>query len=416
MTAISLFTGVGGLDFGFEAAGFCTAVAVEVDPVACRSIRRNRPDWKVIEKDIHDTDSSEILGVAHLRPGECDVLIGGPPCQPFSKSSYWVNGDSSRLEDPRADTLGAFLRVVRDSQPRAFLLENVYGLVYRGKDEGLRHLLDGIARVNREVGTSYRVSWKLLNAAHFGVPQSRERVFLIGARDGREFEFPAATHGSPAEQGLADDLEPYRTAWDAIGDLPTVPNDSSLEVGGKWGALLPTIPEGKNYLWHTNRGGGLRLFGWRTRYWSFLLKLAKDQPAWTIQAQPGSAIGPFHWNDRKLTAHEMCRLQTFPDGLVFDCGRTNVQKLLGNAVPSLLAEVLAREIRRQLLDDATDPSPLKLIPPVRSPIPPPEPVRSVPTQYRQLVAEHADHPGTRKRQRQGIQTHRLEPDPLVASN
>lgn len=416
MTAISLFTGVGGLDFGFEAAGFRTVAAVEMDPVACRAIRRNRPVWKVIEKDIHDTDSSEILGAAHLRPSECDALIGGPPCQPFSKSSYWVNGDSSRLEDPRADTLGAFLRVVRDAQPRAFLLENVYGLVYKGKDEGLRHLLDGVARVNREVGTSYRVSWKLLNAAHFGVPQLRERVFLIGSRDGREFEFPAATHGSSVEQGLAGDLEPYRTAWDAIGDLPVAPNDSSLEVGGKWGALLPAIPEGKNYLWHTNRGGGLRLFGWRTRYWSFLLKLAKDQPAWTIQAQPGSAIGPFHWNDRKLTAREMCRLQTVPDGLVFDCGRTNVQKLLGNAVPSLLAEVLAREIRRQLLDDATDPSPLKLMPPVRVPIPPTEPVRAVPTQYRQLVAEHADHPGTRKRQRPGIQAHRRESDPPAASN
>ena len=402
MTTISLFTGVGGLDFGFEVAGFRTAVALEMDPVACRSIRRNRPDWTLIEKDIHDTDSSEILVAAHLKPGECDVLIGGPPCQPFSKSSYWVNGDSSRLEDPRADTLSAYLRVIRDTQPRAFLLENVYGLIYKGKDEGLRHLVDGIARINGHAGTSYRVSWKLLNAAHFGVPQMRERVFLIGSREGRKFEFPPPTHGSPVEQERADGPEPYRTAWDAIGDLPVAPNESSLEVGGKWGALLPTIPEGKNYLWHTNRGGGLRLFGWRTRYWSFLLKLAKDQPAWTIQAQPGSAIGPFHWSNRKLTAHEMCRLQTFPDGLAFDCGRTHVQKLLGNAVPSLLAEVLAREIRHQLLDDPAEPSPLKLMPPVRSPIPPLEPVRPVPMQYRQLVAEHADHPGSRKRQPQGV--------------
>ena len=402
MTTISLFTGVGGLDFGFEAAGFRTAVALEMDPVACRSIRRNRPDWTLIERDIHDTDSSEILVAAHLGPGECDVLIGGPPCQPFSKSSYWVNGDSSRLQDPRADTLSAYLRVIRDTRPRAFLLENVYGLVYKGKDEGLRHLLDGIARINRDVGTSYRVRWKLLNAAHFGVPQKRERVFLIGSREGRKFEFPSPTHGSPAEQALADGSEPCRTAWDAIGDLSIAPNEASLEVGGKWGALLPTIPEGKNYLWHTNRGGGLRLFGWRTRYWSFLLKLAKDQPAWTIQAQPGSAIGPFHWSNRKLTAREMCRLQTFPEGLAFDCGRTNVQKLLGNAVPSLLAEVLARAIRHQLLDDPAEPSPLKLMPPVRSPIPPLEPVRPVPMQYRQLVAEHADHPGARKRQPQGV--------------
>ena len=230
-------------------------------------------------------------------------------------------GDALRLDDPRADTLTAYLRVLRDTKPRAFLLENVYGLVYKGKDEGLRYLLDGVARINREAGTNYQVSWKLLNAARYGVPQIRERVFLIGSRDGGSFEFPLPTHDPPGDLEFFDLHEPYRTAWDAIGDLPEDPSDPSLEVGGKWGALLPSIPEGQNYLWHTNRGGGLRLFGWRTRYWSFLLKLAKSQPSWTIQAQPGSAIGPFHWRSRKLTTREMCRLQTFPDDVGFDCGR-----------------------------------------------------------------------------------------------
>src|SRR5262249_18489369 len=113
---------------------------------------------------------------------------------------------------------------------------------------------------------------------------------------------------------------------------------------------LPSIPEGENYLWHTARGGGMPLFGWRTRYWSFLLKLAKDRPAWTIQAQPGPATGPFHWTNRRLSSQELCRLQTFPDGLQFDCGRNDVQRMLGNAVPSLVAEVIAREIRGQLLE------------------------------------------------------------------
>ena len=88
--------------------------------------------------------------------------------------------------------------------------------------------------------------------------------------------------------------------------------ERTLTVGGKWADLLPTIPEGQNYLWHTNRGGGSQLFGWRTRYWSFLLKLAKNLPSWTIQAHPGSSIGPFHWRNRKLSVPEMCRLQTFP--------------------------------------------------------------------------------------------------------
>lgn len=138
------------------------------------------------------------------------------------------------------------------------------------------------------------------------------------------------------------------------------------------------------------------MFGWRTRYWSFLLKLAKNQPSWTIQAQPGSSIGPFHWTNRKLTAHEMSRLQTFPDGLAFSCGRTEVQRMLGNAVPSLLAEVLAREIRRQLLDSPSTGS-LKLLPPRRSPTPEPEPLVAVPQKYHHLAGPHADHPGTRKK-------------------
>ncbi len=204
------------------------------------------------------------------------------------------------------------------------------------------------------------------------------------------------THCQPDEIGLFKDLEPYRTAWDAIGDLPEHPNEASIAMTGKWADLLPSIPEGQNYLWHTNRLGGINLFGWRTRYWSFMLKLAKDQPSWTIQAQPGSSIGPFHWKNRKLSAQEMCRLQTFPDGLEFDCGRTDIQKMLGNAVPSLLAEVLAREIRCQLLDDPAKDLPLSLMPQIRLPVPAPEPVSRVPEKYLSLVGNHADHPGTKK--------------------
>ena len=393
LNAISLYTGVGGLDFGFEAAGFTTAVAVELDPVACRTIRLNRPDWHVIERDIHAVSSAEILEMAGLGVGEADVLIGGPPCQPFSKSSYWVNGDAQRLDDPRADTLTAYLRVLHDTKPKTFLLENVYGLAYKRKDEGLRFLLEGINWINGQAGTDYRVDWRMLNAAHHGVPQLRERVFLVGSRDGARFEFPLPTHCAPDKLGLLGDHEPYRTAWDAIGDLPAAPNEPSLKVGGKWGALLPSIPEGRNYLWHTNRGGGLPLFGWRTRYWSFLLKLAKEQPSWTIQAQPGSAVGPFHWRNRKLTAHEMCRLQTFPDGLDFDCGRTDVQKMLGNAVPSLLAETLAREMRCQLLKTPCPAEVRQLMRSVRAPVPGPESVSAVPKRYRALVGDHPDHPG-----------------------
>ena len=414
LKTISLFTGIGGLDFGFEAAGFDTRVAVELDGPACRAARANRPDWNVIEGDIHEVSSKAMLEAGGLEPGEADVLIGGPPCQPFSKSGYWAKGDAGRLDDPRADTLTAYLRVLRDTRPRAFLLENVGGLIYKGKDEGLRYLLDGIEQVNREAGTDYSVRYEKLNAADYGVPQLRERVFLIGSRDGTPFRFPEPTHADPAKLDMLDDREPWRTAWDALGDLPERPNEPGLEMGGKWAALLPSIPEGENYLWHTPRGGGLSLFGWRTRYWSFLLKLSKRMPSWTIQAQPGSAIGPFHWTSRKLSSRELCRLQTFPDDIAFDCGRTEVQRMLGNAVPSLLAEVLAREIRAQLLGAPLPAdAPLELLPPRREDVPPPETVADVDERYLHLVGDHAAHPGTGKgrgRQREAAAV------PLLAEN
>lgn len=396
LTTISLFSGIGGLDFGFEAAGFTTRVAVEFNKQACETMRLNHK-WPVIEDDIHNVTSEMILEAANLKPEQADMLIGGPPCQPFSKASYWSRGDARRLDDPRADTLTAYLRVLRDTKPRAFLLENVYGLAYEGKDEGLRYLLDGVDEVNREAGTNYEVNWRVIKCAEYGVPQLRERVFIIGSRDGRKFKFPEPTHAKAdeLERDLFSAREPYRTAWDALGHLPPLQPDErdALQLGGKWADLLPSIPEGQNYLWHTPKGGGKPLFGWRTRYWSFLLKLSKQLPSWTVQAQPGASIGPFHWDSRKLTFEELCRIQTFPQGIIVDCGRTEMQRMLGNAVPSLIAEVLAREIRKQLLDAPTRGA-LKLLPPRRDDIPPPVKLKAVPDKFMVYAGDHAPHPGT----------------------
>jgi len=393
LKAISLYTGVGGLDFGFEAAGFETVAAVEMDPVACRTIRLNRR-WSVLEGKVQDITSRDILKAGGLRVGEAAVLIGGPPCQPFSKSSYWVTGDAGRLTDPRSDTLSSFLRVLRETKPRAFLLENVPGLAYKDKNEGLLHVLEGIKRVNRDAKTHYDPSCQVLNAADFGVPQQRQRLFIVGARDGARFTFPLPTHKDAVDADLMDQgLEPYRTAWDALGDLPQRVDDEDLALSGRWADLLPSIPEGNNYLWHTRRGGGERLFAWRSRYWSFLLKLKKTLPSWTIQAQPGPAIGPFHWTNRKLSAVELGRLQTFPDGIHYDCTRLETQRLIGNAVPSLLTEILGRAIREQLLDDRPRARALKLLPPARTDVPPEEKVGPVLEKYRSLIGHHPDHPG-----------------------
>ena len=124
-----------------------------------------------------------------------------------------------------------------------------------------------------------------------------------------------------------------------------------------------------------------------------MLKLAKDQPSWTIQAQPSLGTGPFHWCNRKLSSRELCRLQAFPERMNLDCSHADVQKLLGNAVPSLLAEVLARAIRAQLLDRPLAKAKLHLLPPVRNPVPSPESLASLPRKYRKYIGDHPDHPG-----------------------
>jgi DNA (cytosine-5)-methyltransferase 1 len=158
-------------------------------------------------------------------------------------------------------------------------------------------------------------------------------------------------------------LRPYRTAWDALHDIED-PKEKALpsRMGGKWGELLPSIPEGNNYLYHSDRGDGEDLFKWRSRYWSFLLKLSKERPSWTIQAQPGSAIGPFHWKNRRLTMREMARIQTFPDSVEVLGGVSEVQKQIGNAVPSAVGELIGLEIRRQFFGDRVTSKNLKLIP------------------------------------------------------
>jgi DNA (cytosine-5)-methyltransferase 1 len=167
-----------------------------------------------------------------------------------------------------------------------------------------------------------------------------------------------------------------------------------LSVRGKWAELLPSIPEGKNYLFHTDRDEGLPLFGWRRRFWSFLLKLSKRLPSWTVQAQPGPAVGPFHWDNRRLSHRELCRIQTFPDDVRIVGGRTSVQRQLGNAVPSLLGEVLGREIRGQLLGLSSLKGTPKLLPPLRTDVPPPTKPAPVPRRFKQLAGAHTAHPGT----------------------
>jgi DNA (cytosine-5)-methyltransferase 1 len=390
-TLFSLFSGAGGLDLGLEAAGFDTVLCVEDDHDCRATLRRNRPGWRLSDPgDIHELEPSKLLRQARLKPRQLTLLAGGPPCQPFSKSMYWSTGDSPRLRDPRAKTLHAYLDVVEATLPHVLLLENVKGLAFDGKNEGLRLLEWGLRRINKACSTSYAPQTITLNAADYGVPQIRERVFVVASVDGRQIEMPAPTHGEGPSK------EPVLTAWDAIGELDVDSWPAELDASGRWAGLLPSIPEGQNYLWHTPRNsenGGEPLFGWRTRFWSFLLKLAKAQPSWTIQAEPGPATGPFHWKSRLLSIEEMCRLQTFPREYKIVGARRSARRQVGNAVPSAIGELLGLELRRQLSGDRVRRS-LRLLPERAPECPRRERVSRVPREYLDLRAEHREHPGT----------------------
>lgn len=396
MIAVSLFSGCGGMDFGIEAAGFEVVYRNDFDKHCCLTLRLNGKG-KVQEAPIEQISLSDIQDAAGSDPKSVDLLVGGPPCQPFSKSSYWARGDTLRLKDPRANTLGEYFRIVEELTPRALLLENVHGISYSGKEEGFQFILSKLREINRKKGTSYFPSWKVLNAADYGVPQLRIRFFLVAMRNGAEFNFPEPTHSDEFSRNgtlFPSSRRTYATAWDALKDIEP-DKEENLSIGGQWAALLPSIPEGENYLWHTDRKGGLPLFGWRTRYWCFLLKLAKNRPSWTLQAQPGSSVGPFHWKNRKLSWKEMAAIQTFPKSFRINSPRVEIQRQIGNAVPSLLAEVLGRSIREQLTGKPID-SPLSLETPRSDSIPSQEPTREVPEKYLHLIGNHNPHPGTGK--------------------
>ena len=230
---ISLFSGAGGMDIGFHAAGFSTAVAVEQDPSCCNTLRLNMPDTPIIEGDITSISTQAILNAANANPLEIDLVIGGPPCQSFS-----LAGKRMGMDDPRGMLVLEFLRVVREALPKCFVMENVKGMINWSNGKALEAIMTEATQTINYAGKQYRytVSYQVLNAAEFGAPQSRERVFVVGNRLGKIFEFPEPTHSSINKVSQTDlfgkQLAPYTTVQDAIGALPpaTPPSLTALRV------------------------------------------------------------------------------------------------------------------------------------------------------------------------------------------
>jgi DNA (cytosine-5)-methyltransferase 1 len=342
--AISLFSGAGGLDLGLEAAGYRVAAAVEHDSDAALTMEKNFHHLAapVIREDILDVATRQIVRRAGLRGRERpDLLVGGPPCTPFSKSGFWLEWKRAGL-DPGASLLQAYTRVLAESRPRAFMLENVYALTY--DNQASRPAYERLLREITAAGYVFRAG--VLNAADYGVPQARPRLFVLGVPKGSRLpELPEPSHSGTWERrtsGLGP--TPHVTAGEVLAGLAPEPEPEEL-VRGQYAKLLPEIPPGGNYLHYTaERGHRDPLFAWRSRYWSFLLKLDPGRPSPTIQAQPGPNVGPFHWENRRLRVGEVKRLFTFPDEFELVGSRTSIQAQLGNAVPPLLAQRVAEQV------------------------------------------------------------------------
>lgn len=367
LPVVSLFCGAGGLDLAVERADaqpleaadtggglLRVAVATDYNEAALRTLRANFTETKTLAGDIRRISTEEILSAGGLRSREPVLVIGGPPCTPFSKSGFWLE-EKRESRDPNASLLDEYVRVVRESRPEAFILENVQGLTYKTHYAQFERLLRGLGDLG------YNPQWRVLLAADYGVPQLRRRVFIVGRRDGVPFQFPESTHSGWSEHTRSFDTSktPYVTARQAFEGLPRLAQVSRDElVEGIYAQLAAEIPPGQNYLWHTARYGGRNYFEWRSRYWTFLLRLDPDRPSSTLQAQPGPWVGPFHWENvltvdgeeraRRLRVSEMLRLMSFPDDFVIDGSRVDAQRQLGNAVPMELGKAVIRSLMQQL--------------------------------------------------------------------
>ncbi len=349
-SAVSLFAGAGGLDLGFEQAGFSVVYSVENEQTAVETLDLNRkyfPDLGHLRpQDITRLDPEQVMRDLDVAIGEVDLLLGGPPCVAFSKSGFHLEY-KRQGRDPRAGLLWDYLRFLDALRPRAFVMENVFGLAYRNQSSPF---FTGLKEGIRKLG--YSLTAAVLNAADYGVPQNRQRVFLIGSRENQPLRFPPPTHWGEHERRRPPenlgDLLPHVTSGQVFEDLVTSPEPEEV-VGGKFGHLLPGVPPGRNYLYFTaHEGHPHPIFEWRSRYWTFLLKLDPSRPASTIQAQPGPYVGPFHWENRRLRVPELRRLHGFPDDFRFAGTRRAIQVQVGNAVPPPLARTIGVAMRHQL--------------------------------------------------------------------
>jgi len=325
LRAIDLFCGAGGLTLGLREAGIETVCAVDFEPYRLATFASHSPNTDIKNADIRTLDFKKYRGCV-------DLVYGGPPCQPFSSGGLRAAADDER------DMLPEYLRVVQEVKPRAFLMENVPGLTVGERSKYLARVLSQF----EELG--YKVAWKILNAAEFGVPQKRRRLFVVGIRD-RKFRFPLPTHGRGRQPFVGVGAVLSRTVVGA-------PNPSKV-IYAKNPDLRPSPYDG-----HLFNGGGR--------------PIDLTQPCHTILASAGgnkthfidadSLVPEYHSHlvrggkprkgtlpgGRRLTVEESALIQTFPADLKFNGPRSAQYHQVGDAVPPKLGAILGQSLVMQL--------------------------------------------------------------------
>lgn len=357
--AISFFSGAGGLDLGLEKAGFDIKLSVEIEEVYCETMKNNNPGWNVFKGDIMTFDTKKIYSKANLdEDEEIDLVVGGSPCQSFSTA-----GKRTAFSDSRGQAMLRFAEVVSDIKPKAFILENVRGLLSSAiehrplnkRGEGFPPL-----KPSEERGSAlkylfsqfdgYKIEKKLLNAADFGVPQKRQRVFIVGIREDldKSFKFPEPTHS----EHPVEDKKPWVPVSEVLKPLKRITHQHTNYSEERL-KYMKMIPKGGGN-WRDLRrfgedvvkeamGGAYNSGGGKV---GFYRRIKSNEPAPTILTSPvqkSTNLG-HPYEDRPLSVQEYLAIQQFPVNYKVS-GTLHQQYIqIGNAVPVGLAECIGKSL------------------------------------------------------------------------
>lgn len=362
LTAISLFSGAGGMDIGVQQAGFNILSCLELDKYCCETLRENisREGRKtlVYEGDIKEFTPEQLLCDLGYKSGEIDLLFGGPPCQAFSQI-----GKQQSLHDERGLLLFQMIRYAKVIQPRAIMIEQVKGLLNAKDLTGKR---GGVFEqfINELEDLDYVPKWRVMLAADYGVPQMRERIFIVATKKPNGFQFPTPTHSKPSETMNLFDLPPYVTVGEAISgldkpvlktDVSAIPDNSHYDVTPRRDKeRIHGVPEGKSLSSQTHLPKD-QIGGLTKKDTTKFLRLDRNKPSNTLR---GGEIFYHPIEDRYLTPREYMRIHGYPDSYVLRGpirGRTGTVKNLdqhrqvGNSVPPPLAKAIAIKIKEIIL-------------------------------------------------------------------